>query len=248
MRQAVILHRQKIVFVGTQKVASTSIMTFLYRLAGVPLGSGNHRRLARRKGFGEQLRSAGAELRTLYDGDLASLKAETDAYLWVAAKRDPTDRFVSAYCSKVHRYAQVFEPNLYRRAAITRIRYGLKAVGDSRYLAAEVGRYLDINEVVPGLKEHGTEFDSHFQRQTSILGMPEISYDFVVRQEQLAADLKELCRKSGADHTDLEVVPRQNRTLDWMRENAQLTVDSLRLLGELYAPDYELLSYPVPWG
>jgi hypothetical protein len=184
------LNRQKITYVSTPKVASTTMIEFAHALAGEPAVHENPRKAARKPKVRNRLEQLGVESHGVPSSQLAELQASRPDHYWIAVTREPYKRIVSAYHSKVHRYAENFDRAAFWKGTIGRLRNGLKAIDDSRYLSRHVGLRITFDEMVRGLMEHGIDFDAHFAGQAHMLSLDSVTYDRVIDQENLEAGLR----------------------------------------------------------
>jgi len=242
------LSRQNVTYVSTPKVASTTMIEFMHALAGEPPVHDNPRKAARKPKIRDRLKSLGVESHGVASEQLADFKASQPDHYWVAVKRDPYKRIVSAYHSKVHRYAENFDRAAFWKGTIGRLRNGLKAIDDSRYLSRHVGLRITFDEMVRGLMEHGIDFDGHFEGQARILSLDSVTYDRVIDQENLEAGLREVCQQTGHAFPFHDGIPRRNTSFGPERLPVEPAEETLRLICQLYAEDFDKLGYSMPVG
>ncbi len=241
-----VLERQKLVYVHTPKVASTSLIAATHRFAGLPAIDKNPRKLGRQRKYMRILKDLGLKMRRVDADDLRRLRDELSDYIWFGATRDPLKRIVSGYHSKVHRYAKHFDPAAYRKGQWGQLREGLKAIDDSRYVAKHVALQIPFSEMLQGLKRHGVGFDPHFELQCNILALDDIDYDMLLRQEHLEEDLRELCRKADLPFPFSDGLPRFNTSTVRGKVTVSLNSEDIALITDLYEQDFTRFNYPFP--
>lgn len=241
-----ILNTQKLVYVETSKVASTTMAEVMHALAGLRGYSGNPRKLARKKSVARDLTGLGLERRRVAIEDLPELSHARHDFTWVAVKRDPKKRILSSYRSKIHRYAMAFDRKAYRRGILGQLMEGIKGFDDSRYLAKHVAKSISFEQMMLGLKDHGLSFDSHFILQTQAIGFDDIRYDMILAQENLEEDLRTMCDSLGVGFPFEDGLRKLNESFGSAIVEIVQTPLSDRLVSELYREDFEKFGYPFP--
>lgn len=244
MPHLIVLDEQKLAYVVTPKVASTTLLHFCYALAGLDLQGANPRKAARRRKTARRLTALGVRSMMLSQAELAEQRDRLADYYWIAARRHPLKRMISNYHSKVHRYAQAFDRRAFRAASLRRLLDGPRAIDDSRYLSLHVARRIAFDEMVRGLQHHGIDFDEHFCLQTEHLCPEAVSYHRILKQEALEDELKAVCSDTGLSYPYPHGIPSFNTS--GMPRQAPVTPDpaSIHVIETLYRQDYAQLGYP----
>ena len=246
MPQLIQLDAQKLAYVVTPKVASTSLMQFCYAVAGLDLAGENVRKSARKSAVQRQLADLGVQDLRLTPNELVARQAALDGYYWIAACRDPLKRLISSYHSKAHRYAQTFDKTAFRAASLRRVLDGPRALSDSRYLSLHVTRRIDFPTFVQGLVTHGITFDAHFRLQTKHLCHGRMQYDRIVRLESLEDDIQAICAAQGIKHPYPNGFPRLNVSDLVEKPKVEVSEKTIGAVEALYAEDFRAFGYPMP--
>ena len=246
MRLVTILKEQHLVYVPTPKVASTSLFEATHALAGLELRGRKPRKMALNKYYKATLSGLGLENLRCSDVELQELREKYHSFFWFCAKRNPTERIVSIYRSKLHRYAIHANRAAYRWGIWGQILEGPKAIHDSRYLAKRISKTIGFDEMLTGLKSTGLEFDGHFRQQHKIVCLDSVEYSTILRQEHLEEDFHAMCKMAGLEPLRLPGLRQINESLSPKEVPVILSARSLQLIAELYAGDFERLGYPAP--
>ena len=246
MTAVTVLHEQKLVYVQTPKVASTSLIAATYRIAGVGYQGDKPRKIAQKRSFQEKLKKIGYVTEQAPPENIAGLRRKYDDYYWFCVKREPVKRLVSSYHNKVHRYAQIADRKAYFKGTLGKFGEGLKGIDNSRYLAMHVARYISFEELVDGLLRTGLNFDNHFKRQHEILSLDNVHYDMQLRQENLTDDFAEMCSQAGLGSENYLGSQPLNKSNLPALQKIVLSDDVKRKIVHLYSSDFERLGYPKP--
>lgn len=238
-----ILHEQKLAYVETPKVASTTLYAALLLTAGVPLEMSDPRKPMRTRWGRSKMRELGIRRGPVAAQELEELRARHDDYIWFAARREPLARLISGYRNKLHRYARRFDRRAYWRGQLDRFLEGRRAWGDSRYTALHVGQRIGFKDFVTALERYGLTFDKHFDLQSSQICMDSIRYHRLLRQEDLEADLRAMCAEIGHAYPFPEGLPRLNPSSLPGAADITPSPDLVTRIRNLYAEDYDKLGY-----
>lgn len=244
MTRILFLREQKLACVLTPKVASTTVLDFLYALAGITLPGDNPRKAMRRSDIDRRANDKGVEKVVAFGEEIGKLRSKRSDFFWMALKRDPLSRLISSYQSKIHRYAKKYDKLAYYRGSLKRFRHGLKAIDDSRYTSLEVSKLISFDDMVVGLQNREPSFDIHFALQTDIIAMDHVDYDMIIPQENLEQGLFEVCNKINHEHLLQNGLPQHNRSFAKEKKRVTLRPKSRKIINEVYARDFELLGYP----
>lgn len=238
-----LLEEQKLAYVETPKVASTTLLAALLFFAGLPLQGDNPRRMLRGAKQRARMADLGISRLTVTETQLRRLRAQNPDYFWFGASREPMARLISAYHNKLHRYARRYDRVSYLRAQIARLAAGSQALGDSRYTALLLGRHLSFADLVAGLECHGVGVDKHFDLQTRLLCFCSIRYHRLLRQEHLEADLRTLCAEISQPYPFPDGLPRLNASSLPGKADIRPSPELVTRIHDLYAEDFDKLGY-----
>lgn len=238
-----ILHRQKLAYVETPKVASTTLYAALLGIAGLPLEGRNPRELLRARRTQSRMRELEIARGAVTQQMLEQLRARHHDYTWFAATREPVARLISGYRNKLHRFARRFDRRAYWGGQLGKLMEGRRAWGDSRYTALHVARRIRLADLVAGLERHGLDFDAHFEPQSSLICIDSVHYHRLLRQEHLEADLRALCAEIGQAYPFPDGLPRLNASSLPGRADITPSPECVRRIRNLYAEDYAKLGY-----
>ncbi|PHQ94021.1 MAG: hypothetical protein COB40_13055 [Marinosulfonomonas sp.] len=246
MTAVTMLHEQKLVYVQTPKVASTSLIAATYRIAGVGYEGNKPRKIAQKRSFQEKLNKIGYVTEQFPPGNLEELRRKYDDYFWFCVKREPVKRLVSSYHNKIHRYAQLADRKAYFKGTLGKFSEGLKGIDNSRYLAMHVAKFISFEKMVDGLMNTGLDFDNHFKLQHKILNTDNVHYDMQLRQERLAEDFTKMCNQAGLGSENYLGSQRLNESKLPALQKVELSDDIKRKIVHLYSSDFAKLGYPKP--
>jgi len=191
----------------------------------------------------DRLEQAGLFSTVVRQSDVTDFARQKPGSRWVCIVRDPYARTISAYKSKVQRYAKKFRPGEYYRAALLRYFRHPRTWDDSRIPASLVANRIPFDEFLEGLQENGVNWDSHFQLQTRTLAIPEMTYDLIIQLEKLDEGLTAVCQMIGAPVPEGILKNRLNQSLESDEGHVQLTPARRKTIWRLYQRDFELLGY-----
>lgn len=245
MPRVIHLTLQNLAYVETPKVASTTMIEFMHALAGLPPVYSNPRKAARKRKIKSRLEELGVKSFSLSGEGLAAFQATNPSIYWVAVTREPYTRLVSAYHSKLHRYAEAFDKKAFWKGTLGRFRDGIKAIDDSRYLAKHVGLRISFDEMVEGIYQYGVDFDSHFDLQVRILCVDIVKYDMLIEVADLENGLRKVCLQLNRPYPFVNGIPKRNSSLGPKRVPISPTSETLEKIAQIYAKDYSVLNYAV---
>jgi hypothetical protein len=162
--------------------------------------------------------------------------------------RDPYDRALSNWFSKINRYARAFQPGVYRYGKLRQLLLGPAKWGQSRWGNPFMQKKISFEAMLTGLAREGPGFDAHFDLQWNVLDMGRLRYDRVLRLETLDDTLIPTLAELGMPQAMLARVRGLNRANASAYDQAKdsyLTPAARRLIEEVYARDFAELGYPV---
>lgn len=246
MATCLILNKQKLACVLTPKVATNSLIAAMYLLAGLDIGDKNPRRFARTKSFRKQAGQVGLEMHALSVNQLVNMRRSHSDYFWFCAKRNPLDRLVSAYHSKVHRYAREADRWAHFKGTLGKFTEGIKAIDNSKYLAKHVARYISFDDMVTGLGRIGLDFDVHFRQQSEVLSLDVMEYSMQLRQENLEEDFRQMCESAGLETGSVPNLQKRNESNLPTTKRVVISEETRKKISRLYFDDFRKLGYATP--
>lgn len=249
-RSTTIIHYApaKLVVVLVPKCGSTTMIAAFLTLAGLGAHVPTARNFIRSDEGKAQMRAAGLEVRSARFTELAQMQESDPAYRFLTVLRDPTQRFVSGYFSKINRCAKRFARRAYLWGKLRQALSGPGAWPHIEQANRQIRKLIPFEQFVSGMERHGTEWDSHFRPQGQIIGRELIRYDRVLMLETLDEALIPALQGLGlgsAQLMALESLPRKNPTKtpqakrghlltpDLQSRIARLYQDDLRFLGQM---------------
>ena len=118
--------------------------------------------------------------------------------------RNPYYRSLSLYRDKLNRYIKYYRPYIYTMSKLNQLMSGPSAWGNHLSKIDYAMRYIPFSAFIDGLEKHGVEFDGHFQKQSTLVGIGNIRYDYIGKIESFSDDMKSLLSKVG--FTDADVI------------------------------------------
>ncbi|MEQ9693887.1 sulfotransferase family 2 domain-containing protein [Shimia sp. SDUM112013] len=227
----------------TPKVASTTLLGFAMELVGEDIGDENPRKYARK--HADRLAEKGLLQRRVLKKNIHTLAEEFPGFKWVAAVRNPYARAASAYRSKVHRFAKEHRKGIYLWTGLIKTLKGPKHWDNSRTHAIEAANYISFEDFLEGLAAGNVETNGHFDRQSTILEIPSVTYDLLLRQERLAEDVASLRRMVGLDAPDVAALSEANVTRRGGFDISSLSAREVALVNAIYASDFANLGYDM---
>lgn len=235
----------RLVYRPLSKCASTTMYGLLARLGGMEAGLGsNPRRLlpvdSKRIAPG---RGGSYEVIWSLDEVAGILEAYGD-YTVFSVIRNPFDRTVSNYHSKLNRFARRFATPVYFGGYLGPLANGRSPLSPGDRIRW-MQRWISFDRFIDGLAERGISWDGHFDSQVSLLGGNSIAYDRLIPMESLASGLRDLF--VGRDRMPsvsgiLDDVGRLNAS-HTRSPSAKWTERTQSLVERLYAADFEKLGY-----
>lgn len=241
MPMVVVVEKYNLCIVLSPKVASTTMLKFAMSLSGVDIGERNARKYARHER--KFLQENGFITRSIPSHSLCEFAKQHPSYKWVAVIRNPYSRSISSYKSKVQRYARKFQLGTYVWTGLIKSLKGPKVWDDSRYHAKEVAKRIIFVDFLNGLQRHGLDWNGHFQLQTDYLAIGNMSYDLLIKQEELDEGIKRIAELVGISVASLPLLAFENTSLNRQFNKETMSVEERRLVLELYKKDFELLEY-----
>jgi hypothetical protein len=167
-------------------------------------------------------------------------------YLFVTVMRDPAERLVSGYFSKINRFCKKFARPLYAWGKLRQLLAGPTAWGDVNVGNRYMRKFISFDEFVAALEFYGTDWDAHFALQSKLNGIAQVNYDQVIRLESLDTDLLVLLKERGLPAetlSRLQSIPRLNKTGSSEKEGQSLLTSQLqKRIAAIYRQDYEHLE------
>lgn len=241
MTLVLILKKYDLCMVLTPKVASTTMLKFAISLCGVEIGERNARKYARKEA--KNLEDRGLVQLNIPSSTLCEFAEQYTNYKWIAVTRNPYSRVISGYKSKVQRYAREFQFSTYIWTGLIKTLKGPKSWDDSRVHAVEVAKRISFFEFLNGLKRHGLNWNGHFQLQTCQLALPEMRYDFIIKQEELDEGVRLVAQSVGVSGDSIPSLSYTNVSSDRKFDKDSLSVEERELVWQLYKKDFDLLGY-----
>ncbi|WP_127114846.1 sulfotransferase family 2 domain-containing protein [Shimia sediminis] len=241
-----LLHEQQLAYVQTPKVATTTMFNVMHGIAGVPGKGGKPREEARDPEIAKALQGKGLERRALRAVELQGLQTEYAEYYWFCIARNPINRIVSSYNSKLQRYAKTFAKGIYLRSRLATLGDGLKTLDDSRNTSRQVARRISFDDMLKGLKKNGVSFDQHFEEQAVLTAQSSLTYDQILKLETLDDDLASLASRTGVGPIEAVRKAKWNSSLQTGLTVADLTRRHMEQIVDLYRQDFEVFGYSLP--
>ncbi|MGD9916812.1 MAG: sulfotransferase family 2 domain-containing protein [Paenirhodobacter sp.] len=236
----------RLILVVIPKSGSTTLISAFLILAGLGEQAATPRQFRRSEGSAALMAERGLAIDAIEREALAQLRSDLPDYRFVTVMRDPAQRFLSGYFSKINRFCKRFAKPVYYWGKLCQAFEGPKAWGDVNRGNAHMLRHVSFERFVAGFEEHGTEWDSHFALQSRMIGLAEIGYDRVIPLETLDADLPRILAELGVAPevlARLTEMPRMNRTAkDGDGRQALLTPEMRARIAALYREDYDSLG------
>lgn len=238
----------RLMFVLTPKCGSTTFIGFLADVTGIAGKDRNPRDAMARAAEDGSLARAGLTMaRAMTDDELVRLREARPDWSLIANVRDPFARTLSAYRNKLNRYAQQFDPPAYRYGKLRQFLEGPRAWSDSNRARAHIATRIPFMAFLDGLKRHGVGFDNHYIPQSTLLALPRLSYDRLVRLENFRQEFPDAMRMAGlpeAAIARLDALPTRNASPGTGVRETLLTPEAKAEIAALYAADFDLLGYP----
>ena len=246
MATIILLHNQKLAYVLTPKVATTTMVAMMHAFAGLDNLGQAPRKQERKKDYARKLVDHGVETIHLPPAKIVEIKQKYPDYFIFCISRDPTTRIISSYFSKIQRYAKQFNKTAYLAGKMGQVMGGIKALQDSRISAKHVTKIISFDQMLDGLLKHGIEFDGHFNLQSKITNKAETDYDMVLKIENLQQDLSRLCTEVGLQNALIDRLGQWNQSLPEHNNKIIMTPQRSDNIWQLYQKDFELFDYPKP--
>ncbi|MCE5973270.1 sulfotransferase family protein [Sinirhodobacter sp. WL0062] len=247
-RSTTIIHYApaKLVVVLVPKCGSTTMIAAFLTLAGLGAHALSTRNFIRSEEGRAQMLAAGLEVRVARFTELTQMQKSDPGYRFMTVLRDPTQRFVSGYFSKINRYAKRFARHAYLWGKLRQALSGLGAWPHIEQANRHIRKLIPFEQFVAGMERHGSEWNSHLSLQGRIIGEDLIRYDRVLMLETLDEALMPTLREMGfgtAQLAALETLPRKNPTLTPPAARGQLVTPDLQArIARLYQGDLRLLG------
>ncbi|MCT2540975.1 sulfotransferase family protein [Sedimentimonas flavescens] len=247
-RSTTIIHYApaKLVVVLVPKCGSTTMIAAFLTLAGLGAHVPTARNFIRSDEGRAQMHAAGLEVRPVRFEELAQMQQRDPGYRFLTVLRDPTERFVSGYFSKINRYAKRFARRAYLWGKLRQALSGPRAWPHIEQANRHIRKLIPFEQFVSGMERHGTEWDSHFRPQGQTVGHELIRYDRVLMLETLDAALIPTLQDLGFDTAELallKTLPRKNPTQTPQTTRGQLLTPDLRArIARLYHDDLRFLG------
>ena len=247
-RSTTIIHYApaKLVVVLVPKCGSTTMIAAFLTLAGLGAHVPTARNFIRSDEGKAQMRAAGLEVRPARFTELAQMQQNDPTYRFMTVLRDPTQRFVSGYFSKINRYAKRFARGAYLWGKLRQALSGPGAWPHIEQANRHIRKLIPFEQFVEGMERHGTEWDSHFRPQGRIVEQDLIRYDRVLMLETLDEALIPTLQDLGFGTAELEVLktlPRKNPTKTSQATRGQLLTPDLReRIARRYQDDLRFLG------
>ncbi|WP_421851617.1 sulfotransferase family 2 domain-containing protein [Oricola sp.] len=241
---AVILHNQKLVYVVTEKVASTTLYYAMLQTAGMEETSQNPRRWLRSAAARKRVRDSGVDIRKIDPQEISRLRVELADYFWFCAKRDPFRRVISGYKDKIHKTIRNGDFATYLLAEARGFGASFVSSKNRRDCRLDaLHRSVDLARFMVLIERLGVGFDVHFEQQVRITRFGEVDYDFVVSVEDFDKDIETLHQILAGRSIDLKVPEVRLNQARLPSRPITLPEDFREKVVELYAPDFEAFDY-----
>lgn len=236
----------RLMHVALPKTGSTSLMACYLMMAGLAGSPDAVRPFLRSKDNKAVLRKAGLVFRRVDAAKLAQLREERPDWALLATVRNPYDRALSNWFSKINRYTKRFAPGLYAYGKLRQFLSGPRGWPDIGFANRPMQARLPFPAFLDGLIRHGIDFDNHFRQQADLLSIDTVRYDRLFRLEEFDATFLPALQELGvpADLTRrLSAIPHSNETGSRARAAALLTDQARHQIEMLYDRDFRLLGY-----
>ena len=241
-------HSARLIYVGLPKCGSSSIVAAFLRMSGFDPKPRKVRSLAKKARSDGRLAAAQMEFKQCLPGEIQRTIAENPGYKVFASVRDPYSRIVSGYFNKLNRYTKAYMKPTYYHGKLRQF-----MAGPGKWDRVEIGnkvahKKLSFTQFLQKVEQIGVAFDSHFELQTRLLDLDNVSYDKLIRMEDLAAAFPETLRDFGVAEDLIARIgnlPQANKRMDDKSDDAFLTSENKARIATLYKDDFERLGYPV---
>lgn len=239
----------RLLHVTPPKTGSTSLLRAYMELAslasaGTPVRSAY--RAAKQSGGAVQ---AGLYLHLVETRRLEEFISYRQGWHVICTVRNPYDRAVSNWHSKLNRYAKKYDFMTYIIGKICQLLEGPSAWPHIERANIHMQKRIPFHSMILGLARNGVEFDNHFEQQSRLLMLDRIKYENMIRLETMEADLLQALAKSGVSAdllAKLAKFPHLNRTHQKSIQSPLLDAEIIALIDKIYTDDKRLLGYTSP--
>lgn len=201
----------RLVVVSSPKVGSTTLIGTFLAAAGFVDTISNPRVFLRSDDNEAKARAAGLTIEERDTDDVVQMRQDLQDYEFMLVFRDPVQRLTSAYRNKTNRYCKRFLKSAYYYGKLRQFMKGPPEWSDINCGNSYMRRFISLEEFVAGLEEHGVEWDNHYAQQTGLAAVDKITYDHIVRLEDLDASLPGILADRGLSEEALARVSSTQR-------------------------------------
>lgn len=230
------------------KTGSTSLLLSYLRMAGIAVPGGPVRATLRAAEADGRAKAAGLMLHFVAADELAEFYAAKPGWRMLCTVRNPYDRIVSNWFSKLNRYAKAYDPASYWYGKLRQVLEGPKSWPHIERANAHIQTRISFAAMLEGLARHGVGFDSHFEQQSRLLALDRVRYDRMIRLEEMGTALPAALREVEVPQdllARLDAVPHRNKSASAQR-SALLDRAAVALIERIYTADCHDLGYPSP--
>jgi len=221
----------RLAYVRNYKVASKTIVTILKDDLPSIYTPGSH----------------GSDYNLLYlrgEKALIEFKRKNQDFLLFTFVRNPYTRILSAYHDKLNRYTKTFEKSLHTRAKLYQLFCGPTAWDSHIPKVRYIQRHLSLANLIDGISRHGTSFDKHFEKQSRVVAIDSIVYDYIGTIENFRHCVTSLFNLVGLKDIDaivqLSNVRKNSSTYDLQEYLDYWLMDKIY---QVYEPDFVNFKY-----
>lgn len=236
----------RLTMVVIPKCGSTTLISTFLILAGLGDKARAPRQFRRSEGSTALMAAHGLTMEAMPLPALIALHETHPEDRLVTVMRDPAQRFLSGYFSKINRFAKRYAKPVYLWGKLCQAFEGPRAWGDVNRGNRHMLAHISFERFLRGFEEHGTEWDSHFASQARMIGLGRLRYDRIFALERLDSELIPALAEFGVPAealARLEALPRMNRTSRaGDGREALLTPEIRARIAKLYTDDHVALG------
>ncbi len=227
----------KYIYHMNPKVGSNTILTLLYRLAGIDEALiRNPHKTSRESSL---LQQHGLRALDLTHEECQQVFTGFADYYMFSFTRNPFSRLKSAYNDKLKRYAEIAFPEL-----LFELQNREEENKDKHYFQRELKKQVSFAQFAEGVCTHHLYGDQHWIPQFHRLRPDLCNYDFIGKLEKLGPDMAHVLRELGVVENEATRIPARLNTAPDPRSVSDYYDSRLgNLVLEAYDRDFEEFGY-----